>query len=488
MENQRKKRKNNDYMVVLVAAVFIVLMIFSVVLLFLPEGGTEKKNGPTPKPTTAASLTQTPTTETLFGVVLALDKENKFFTVQDVETGEKKNIIYIGGTEFFDGYGTKISASLLEIGGLYAFTMDTKENWIVSAKDAVDRTEKKETDGVWEKNNIDSLSVTEDGKLRFRNQNYQYGAGLCVMSNGQKIELSDINPKTDVVTVRGLGSKVYEIIVTKGHGTLALKNFNDFVGGTITIGSTRIDSVTVDGTYVVREGSYRVTVEKGDYTGTEEIKVERNTTAEFDLYPYGRGPIKTCRVSFTVEPLGATLYVDGVKTAYTDGIVLDYGVYEIEFAEGGYVSYKSTIRVEEETMHMSVYLKESDPAPTPTPTPTATPIPTPTLTPTPTPQVTVVPANTPTPTPTPTPEVYEHMSISIAGLNQYNFSTSNRVYILSPEGADVYLDGLYIGRAPMDFDKIIGYFRITLVLQDGTKKEFNLTEVENGYDSYYELK
>ena len=498
MGHQRRKQRGSGNGAVFFMGILAVLMIFSVVLLFLPvEEQKNPENKKTPTPTTIQKERKL---EEVYAVVLGMDKENRFLSVHMVETGEKKNLVYTGGTVFYDSYGTQVVAGQLEIGGLYCFTVDVEEEYITTGKAAIDRSEKRKEDGTWEKTGVDSISFS-DGKISLRNQNYRPADGLCVMNNGREITIADINPKTDILTVRGKESYVYEIVVTKGHGTIALENFEDFVGGTIVIGNTRIDSVTETGTYVVREGTYNVQVTNGEYSGTEQLTVKRDETTVFDLYEYGRGPIQTCFVTFYVEPLGATLYIDGKKTAYTDGIELDYGTYKIEYAEGGYISYTATLRVEEPTLFVSVYLKEKEVTPTPTNTPTPTPTPEPTealkpteipqetLTPTPTVEPTLTPTPIPEPEPTlipePTPEVYEQTSVSIQGLGDYKLATDYAVYIVEPEGAEVYLDGVYLGKVPIDFEKIIGEYTITIKKPDGSTFEYSLNGYEDGMDGWY---
>ncbi|MBE5950803.1 MAG: PEGA domain-containing protein [Lachnospiraceae bacterium] len=497
MENQRRTGKGKYSGAIALMCTLAVLMIFSVILLFLPEQGGPGGNKltPTSGPTTADDNPGT-AKETLYtAVLLGHDKENKYLTVYDVADCQKKNLVYSGGSTFFDGYGVQVTAGQLEKGGLYLFTVNTKDEVITNGKEAIERTEQTTGSGIWEKTGVDSLVIASD-KISFRNQNYRYNEALCVMSNGKQISLADINTKTDIVTVRGKDSEIYEIVVTKGHGTIALKNHEDFIGGTITIGSSKIDTVTEAGTYIVREGTYTVSVVNGEYSGTEQLVVDRDQAVEFDLFQYGRGPIQVCNLTFTVDPLGATLYIDGVKTAYTDGVQLDYGTYKIEFAEGGYDSYTTTLHVDEPTMHLAVYLKEREPTPTEKPTPSPEPTKTPqeTLAPEPTevPDIsetpTVPPTMTPTAVPTETPGSTEpsgQMSVSIRDFEKYTLNLEYAIYITEPEGAEVYLDGVYIGIVPIDFEKIIGPYELLIKKKDGTLKRYQCEGMDDDTDSWF---
>ena len=75
-------------------------------------------------------------------------------------------------------------------------------------------------------------------------------------------------------------------------------------------------------------------------------------------------------------------------------------------------------------------------------------------------------------------------SVSVTNMG-YNLNLNNAIYILGPSGAEIYLDGEFLGTAPMDFEKIIGSYVITVIRTDGGVKNFNCSETDNGEDSYY---
>jgi len=500
METGRNRKKSSQNGVIAVMVTLILMMVVSTALLFLPEEEPKKKNkdtGSTPVPT--KEVTPLPTEEELLAVVLEVDTEVKMITVYNVTKGGQEKLVYTGATSFFDGYGIQHTAAQLENGDLYRFTINKKEEWISTACEAVDRREKPQNTDVWEKTGVDYMTITQD-KIAFRGQNYRYSEGLCVMSNGRQITLEDLQPTVDIVTVRGVGQVIYEIEVTKGHGYIALKNYEDFIGGTITIGSTRIDSVAGEATYLVREGTYKVTVECGEYEGTEDVTVLRGKTAVFDVFDYGSGPIKKGWLTITIDPLGATLYIDGVKTAYTDGVELEYGTYQFEFSEGGYVAYQATVLIDQPKHSLSVYLTEqpggeespddnddttTDPGDTTGGTSDETG-----TTGTPTTggdtsgesDTTGTPSTGDNSTGDTTGDLLTSVSVSNLG---YNLNLNNAIYILGPSGAEIYLDGTYLGTAPMDFEKIIGSYVITVIRTDGEVKNFNCSEADNGEDSVY---
>lgn len=480
-EIRRNRRKNNHTGAIAVMATLILLILLSTALLFLPEEKPKKKDNQastTVVPT--GVITSVPMESETLAVVLEVDTEVKMITVYDVKAEEQQKLVYTGATTFYDGFGIQLTAAQLEKGSLYRFNIDTKEEWISTACEAVDRREKPKNTEVWEITGVDYMTIAQD-KISFRGQNYRYDKGVCVMSNGKQITLADIQPTVDIVTVRGIGQVIYEIVVTKGHGYITLKNHEDFIGGIITIGSTRVDSVYENSTYLVREGTYTVSAECGEYAGTENITVARDATAVFDLFEYGSGPVKKGWLTIHIDPLGADLYIDGTKTAYTDGIELEYGTYHFEFAEGGYVSYQATVLIDQPRQSLSVYLteqktEEDNPDDGDTTTdPNDT-----------TGDNTTGDATGDNTTGNTTDNDFSGImtSVSVTSMG-YNLNLNNAIYILGPSGAEIYLDGTYLGTAPMDFEKIIGSYVITVIRADGAVKNINCSETDNGEDSFY---
>ena len=493
-EVRRNKRKRKQNGAIAVMITLIALILFSTAFLFLPEEKPKKKNSagitetitPTEVPAPVAAEAE------ILAVVLDVDTEVKMFTVYDVKAEEEKKLVYTGATTFFDGYGIQQTASQLEKGGLYRFTINTKEEWISTACEAVDRREKPENTTVWEKRGVDYLTIAKD-KISFRGQNYRYTEGICVMSNGKQITLGDIQPMVDIVTVRGVGQTIHEIVVTKGHGYITLENHEDFIGGVITIGSTRVDSIYEKSSYLVREGTYKVTVECGEYEGTESITVARDANAVFDVFDYGSGPVKKGWLTINIDPLGADLYIDGTKTTYTDGVELEYGTYRFEFSEGGYISYNATVLIDQPKQSLSVFLIEQASEPqSPDENDDTTKDPNArdeenTTEDTGTGNENTGSAGTGESTDnTSGNQDFSGILTSVSVRNRgYNLNLDNAIYILGPDGAEIYLDGELLGTAPMDFEKIIGSYVITVIRTDGGVKNFNCSETDNGADAYY---
>lgn len=462
---QRTKRKQRSHVGAIVATlVFMGIILGSVAVLFLPEPG-KKQPTPTPTPEVTTSVTSAPEqpVQSMLAVVLAVDTTAKTVRVYDTEAEQERLLVYTGASEFRNSFDTRITAAQLFAGELLDMELIPEEQRIVYAIDSA---------RAWKKTKVSDPVVTkEEHRISFRGQNYRYSDGICVMSNGEKIALTDLS-RLDELTFYGVDTKVVEIVVTRGHGQIALTNHEDFIGGTIAIGNGMITTITAEGIYAVKEGTYEVTITSGSYTGTETITVGRGETAEFDAYAYGRGSVKTGCVVFRIEPLGANLYLDGIRTAYYGKeLELSYGDHRIEVTEGGYLTYEAVLTVDRPKIQLDIYLTEAVVSPTPDPTDPTTDI----------------TEATPTPEPTPTmrPAQTTVDVTKIAADSGLTIEEGHAIWVNGPEGAAILLNGQELGTAPLDFEKIIGTYIITVIKENGDVKNFNCTEKANGEDSYY---
>lgn len=282
----RRKRSHSGAIALMIT--LMIMITASVGLLFLPDGREETK-GKKPSPAAATPTPQTGNTkgEELLAVVLSVDTQIKTITLYDVKAEQEQTMVYTGATVFSDSFDGQLSAAQLTPGMLLYCTVDMADNSVLRAREPDTHSDK---ESVWEKQNVDNLTVTDvENRISHGERNYQYTDGICVMSNGKRISLDSVLPM-DRVTLRGEGPQIYEILVTKGHGYLSLANHEDFVGGTVLIGGGMEFQVTEEAKYLVKEGTYKVTVTHGEYTGTKSITVARDETAVFDVLEYGSEP------------------------------------------------------------------------------------------------------------------------------------------------------------------------------------------------------
>ena len=77
-------------------------------------------------------------------------------------------------------------------------------------------------------------------------------------------------------------------------------------------------------------------------------------------------------------------------------------------------------------------------------------------------------------------------SVAIGEAAGYTYDKDHSTFILVPEGAVVLIDGISLGTAPVEFEKILGTYTITLRKQENEKK-YTVTVEDDGEDVYWKF-
>ena len=284
-------------------------------------------------------------------VFMAADTVNKKITVCDVLTGESITFNYSGSTEITDKYGQIITVSQLVKGEI------VKLNYITNIKRL---TKLAISQDIWENIGITDVKINTEAKvISYLNKNYSYSDATMVISNGKIIKIEDLM-SLDYLTIRGWEENIYSIVVTAGHGYLELSGQEQFIGGTIYVGTELMEQITEDMRLTVREGTFALTVNNQKTEGSKEIVIERDKTTICDVNEFNLEPSKTGTIVFQITPEGAALKVDQEETSYVTEVELTVGEHEVEVSLGGYVTYKGTLIVGEGTTSVTIALKENE--------------------------------------------------------------------------------------------------------------------------------
>ena len=63
----------------------------------------------------------------------------------------------------------------------------------------------------------------------------------------------------------------------------------------------------------------------------------------------------------------------------------------------------------------------------------------------------------------------------------YEYDKEYSTFLLEPAGAVILIDGVSLGTAPVEFEKILGTYTITL-RKNGKEKEYTVTVDEGSYE------
>lgn len=422
-------------------------------------------------------------TRSFVGVVKTLDLENQTISILGVENPVVTNFSYNGGTDIRSQYDKVISIKKIALGEIVDFTYNAKTNKLLSLQ-----IYKK----AWTYENVKKMKMDRVRRIiQLGTSRYGFTDSILYVGDNQIIEATDLSAK-DQLMVKGVGDTVYSIIVTKGHGTIRFTNFDDFVGGTVYIGASTYQRVGETMSVVMREGTYKVTMQNGELIGTKEVTVERDSEVTVDMSEFKVEKAKIGEVTFAISPYGADLYVNGSATDYSNPVTLNYGEHIIVVSLGGYKSFSGILTVGQLEQEIQINLvpdtsedesSGSDDIDTDTSEDddagdivldwdsdstddlksSASPSPSPT-------------SSSPATTASPSPSASSSSNSSI--------DAAHKITISAPEDVEVYIDDAYKGMTPISVTKVLGSHVVTLKKSGYTTKSYTI-HVENDNENVF---
>lgn len=473
----KEKKQGQDYDKYRKFIPFVILVAMVALVISVITGEADTNGGHMKQPATTttadglAEQEQITYDRKILGVVKAIDTNKKSITLYNVDGNDELVLYYDGTTDIRDKYEQAITMSQLTVGEMVDVYYLLNNNVIALniSKDA------------WEYKKVSNLVIDNDKKrMSISDRNYQFTEDLIIASEDQLIHLIDLSEK-DELTLKGVGSKVYSIIVTKGHGYVRFSNYSDFIGGNLDIGTENMITISKDMLVVVREGNYKLTMENEDLTGSKLIHVLRNQEIVVDMGEFRREAPQVAKVEFTVLPDGADLYVDGKEVDYSEPIELKYGKHTVTVSLSGYEDYKGIITIDESSMQFFISLAE--------------------------PTVTEEGEDTGSSSSgSDNNSNSNNNSNSDSGSNNSSNSSSeddsledevknadksnnsvdseHKIYVQTPIGASVYWDGQLMGTAPVSFTKQVGSYTISLAANGYETVSYPVVIADDGEDVY----
>lgn len=351
-------------------------------------------------------------------VITNIDNYEKKITFLNLILGKRYTLTYDGTTTFSNKYGEAMSLAQMEEGNIVDVTfLRTKKklNSMQLSSECFTNTEvsRFELDLVRE-----DLSIGSDI--------YNISEDAVIFSEGKEIELMDLNV-WDVLTVSGIENDIYSIVVNKGHGYLKLENDEKFIGGFIEVGQSRIAEITKDMILEVPEGSYQVLISHKGGGGIKQVTINRGEEVTLDIGDLTIPEPQKGQVVFNINPSNARLYVDGEEVDASKEMQLEYGIHRFIVHAQGYSSVTSYFKVNQKMMVVDVNMESLNKS-----------------------------EEEENKESTENQENIQKEDVSGNGIKQF------QVHIDGPKGVEVYVDGNYIGIAPVAFKKMAGSHVITL--------------------------
>lgn len=367
-------------------------------------------------------------TRAVSGVVMQNDTQQSQLQIRELDTDIVDTLTYGATSTVKDRYQSDIDGSQIEIGQIYTVTYRISDAKIEIAEVPED---------VWEYQDVKKFSFDGDEHMmQLAGEKYQYDTKTYFASSTSVIDPMEFSSQ-DVLTVRGIGIKVYSAVRTSGHGYIRLANYNDFMGGMAEVGDKIIVPIAQNMLITAGEGTYRLTLSKTGASATKTVTVKNDTEVVVDFSDYVPTTKNIGEVTFDVEPEGADVALNGTVIDYSKPVRLNYGKYKVTVSMTGYETYSGVLDVEEASKTISIDLIEADDEDTES---TAT--------------------STPATSSTSSSDSSSDSSDSSTVTKQID--SDHTITVSAPEGASVYLDNVYKGMAPCTFTKIIGSQTITL--------------------------
>lgn len=385
-------------------------------------------------------------------IVVKKNTEDSTIQLQNLATGKKYTLNYDGATHIYDKYDEALSLGQVEPGSIVTVRFYKPKKLLASMKVDAQATHFDDLDQY--------VLDTKRGTLSVGETIYNLSNHLVILSEEEQVELIDIN-QLDVLSVWGYNNQIYSINIEQGHGYLRLQNDTYFVDGWLEVGQKLIRKITEDMLIVVPEGRATVKVSHNGSSATQEITFARNEEIAWDLGDVEITEVQKGKIIFTLEPSDAKVTIDGKNVDTASPVELEYGVHQMTVTADGYDTLAQYIKVREPSANIGIELdkdenaqnsdddakdedsddNDSDKSSEDN-------------------KDSKEEASEKTDS-----EEKEEDSSSSSEKKQTTTSKANgeyQVHIDSPEGVEVYVDGNYVGIAPISIDKEVGNYVITL--------------------------
>ena len=315
------------------------------------------------------------------------------------------------------------------------------------------------SDEAWENTMAVNWNVDYDKKIiTIGSSSYAYDDNIFIYSDGKELDIREVSG-IDELTVRGYGTRVLSVVVDKGHGYIRLTNEDNYVDGLVEVGDRIMTKVTEDMIIAAPEGEYTLVVSKNGIGGEKTVNVKRGLESIVSFADFEQPVERVGSVNFIIGPddAKAVLYVDGVQTDYEELVRIPYGDHDIVLRSNNYDTYTKDIIIassyttinidmsgEEETEDSSDSEDDKDDN--------------------------------------------DDKEEETTGNNDKEATTETidegdeTIKVTTPEGAQVYFDGVYKGVAPVEFKKQAGEHVIILRMDGYETKMYTIDVISDGED------
>lgn len=407
-------------------------------------------------------------------ILVSANHDEHLLTFQNLETGLRYTLTYDGVTAFADKYGTAMSAEQIVTASIADITFVKEKKQLLSFAVSPDYF-------IMTDVSFESL-IKNDTRMNLMGEEYKLDDYLVIASENETMERMELY-KGDVVTVFGNGHTIYSMHLESGHGYLRLENDTYFIDGWIEVGNKAITKVTENMLLTIPEGQYDVLVSNEGISGNKQVTIGRNQEVSIDLGDIEH-EVKYGNVLFVLNPSKATLFVDGVKVDASAPVSLEYGIHQLICRADGYETLSNYIKVGDDYASVSIALTPQTEEKNDEPEKENADQNENAITSEPSSEIEQIPlpegANTEN-----SAEQAPETDVPQSDTSGITTNETGKVYIDAPEDVEVYVDGEYIGVAPVVFPQKGDTMLITLRKAGYQTRSYTLRLDNSGADVHY---
>lgn len=297
------------------------------------EAAPETTSAPQENPYTAPGPGDYDSVDT--AIVVKKDSGAKTISFRNLETGRQYTLSYDGTSVLTDRNDQPLSMEQIAPGDIVDVTFLRTPKTLTTLKQSAT---------AFRYQTVTDFEISDSGRsITINGSKFRLDEDAVVITGGELGSVMDIN-EYDTLTIKGFDKEVHSIVIEKGHGYLRLLNDESFIGGFIEVGSFTIVPITENMLLTVPEGTYDISVSHGGSGGTKSVTICRNEEHTMDVGDLVT-EAKEGSVLFDITPSDATIYIDGEKVDTSEAITLTYGIHQLIVRADGYETLSKYIRV-----------------------------------------------------------------------------------------------------------------------------------------------
>ncbi len=345
-----KQKSNFPAFFILVLFVGIIVCVVAFALVFSSAtSGDRPVRTPVPGISEFPEAVETDKEESepdsVIAVVLKTDPADKIMTIYNFSDNKEYKLSVEGNTSLKDKYGTNIVFAEFNQGDIIE-TIYMPDSFKASSI-------KLSAQGFSLKMATNSKILPNEKKIIIGNDEYSYTDRLICLSDGQAINITDIDP-VDVVTYKGYKNVIWYAEIMKSYGYVNITGKKDIINGSVEIGTLDPFSLSLEDEIKVPEGSYNVVVRGNNIeTYTTQTEIEKGKTTEIDL---SKVVFNAGYLTVTCNEKDIIFKVNETIKSISEPLFLAYGEYELSATKEGFSSFSKTIKLDENNMTVNIEL------------------------------------------------------------------------------------------------------------------------------------